>query len=489
MNASLIIALILAFGLRLGGPAPEFSRDGILVRSGLVAAMALVPALVSLLVGRRLRRRLEHHGAVPGVRSRLAWWGRALAIASVALYALAVFALEWPAVVEVGLGLGDSILLDEALILLPFLVYQTVGWLGLLPVEDATRPMALPPRGIRRLFLLKLRGAYGLILPAALVFGLALDGSHKLWGGSVSEDGTAHLAVLALMGALVLGLAPGLVRLAWPTRSLPEGPLRVRLTNLARRLGFRCTDILVWDTDQAVVNAGVTGALPWFRYVLLTDALLETLDEEQIEAVFGHEVGHVAHRHLAYFGFFFLGSMGLMALVGQGVNWIVDSVPGLPGLAADANWSWTVDLGAGLGWLMVFALYVLVVFGFLSRKFERQADVFGCRAVSCGQAACPPHSLEAVEHAPISPGLCPTGIQTFAAALTRVALLNGMEPRAGSWRHGSIRDRVAFLEGLAGHPEAERRFQTRVKLLRVGLTLLLLATLLAAFTTGALEQI
>ena len=100
------------------------------------------------------------------------------------------------------------------------------------------------------------------------------------------------------MGLLVLVLSPLFVRLAWPTRPLPPGPLRDRLERLARRFGFRCTDILVWDTGQVMVNAGVTGALPWFRYVLLTDALIESLSPLEIAAVFGHEIGHIAHRHL-----------------------------------------------------------------------------------------------------------------------------------------------------------------------------------------------
>ena len=60
------------------------------------------------------------------------------------------------------------------------------------------------------------------------------------------------------MGALVLVLAPAFVRLTWPTRPLPPGPLRDRLERLSRRFRFRCTDILVWDTGQALVNAGVT---------------------------------------------------------------------------------------------------------------------------------------------------------------------------------------------------------------------------------------
>ena len=84
--------------------------------------------------------------------------------------------------------------------------------------------------------------------------------------------------------------------------------------------GFRFTDILVWDTGHMMVNACVTGILPRFRYVLLSDALLESLTPLETAAVFGHEIGHVAHRHFLYFAFFFMGSLGVLSLFGDLVS-------------------------------------------------------------------------------------------------------------------------------------------------------------------------
>ena len=37
-------------------------------------------------------------------------------------------------------------------------------------------------------------------------------------------------------------------------------------------------------------------------------------------------------------------------------------------------------------------LYFWFVFGYLSRRFERQADVYGSKVVSCDMADCPPHT-------------------------------------------------------------------------------------------------
>jgi STE24 endopeptidase len=66
--------------------------------------------------------------------------------------------------------------------------------------------------------------------------------------------------------------------------------------------------------------------------------------------------------------------------------------------------------------------------------------------------------------------------------------MNGMEHGARSWRHGSITARIRFLESLEGRPDAVRRFQRGVRVLRVAVALVLLAGLAAAFWCGALEQ-
>ena len=69
---------------------------------------------------------------------------------------------------------------------------------------------------------------------------------------------------------------------------------------------MRYRDILVWHTHYNMGNAAVMGVVPQMRYVLLSDLLLERMDDEQIEAVFAHEIGHVVHRHMVWYVIFFL---------------------------------------------------------------------------------------------------------------------------------------------------------------------------------------
>src|SRR5829696_9781819 len=111
---------------------------------------------------------------------------------------------------------------------------------------------------------------------------------------------------MLLSTALVFLLAPELLRRVLQTQSLPDSPLRRRLERLCERVGMRYRDILLWRTQNNMGNAAVMGILPPVRYILLSDLLLERMDDEQIEAVFAHEVGHVVHRHMSWYVIFFL---------------------------------------------------------------------------------------------------------------------------------------------------------------------------------------
>jgi Zn-dependent protease with chaperone function len=294
--------------------------------------------------------------------------------------------------------------------------------------------------------------------------------------------GTGWLAAVGLGGMLTaLATMPWWVRLAFGLKPLPAGPVRDRLEAAARRLNFRCSDILLWPTRHGVANAMIVGPLPRPRYVLLSDRLLAGMTPAEAEGVFGHEVGHVRHGHMFYYLAFLMLSMAVLLLV-----WAA-ALAALPAGPA-SNWRAVREFArANEGWLSMglLGVYVFVVFGFLSRRCERQADLFGCRAVSCSAGRCDGHGPAAVL-APGGRGLCPTGIRTFISALEKVASLNGLSRDRPSWlqswQHSSIARRVTFLEQVLARPPLERRFQRRLGLFKWALlaVLLLAAGALAA---------
>jgi STE24 endopeptidase len=294
----------------------------------------------------------------------------------------------------------------------------------------------------------------------------------------VLDNWALELGVVGVLGVLaVLLTLPWMVRLALGLKPLPPGPTRDRLMAASRRLRFRCSDVLLWNTRGGMANAMVIGVLPWPRYVIFTDRFLEEFNGDEVEAVFGHEVGHVKHHHmLFYLGFLMLSmAVGVCACLaffsthpsaGGVLTALLDGVP-----LDDA----LIPVGAA-----ALLVYIFIVFGFLSRRCERQADVYGCKAVSCGRSDCAGHE-EGADLAPGASRLCPTGVRTFIYALEKVADVNGISRnRPGvlqSWQHGSIGRRVAFLYGLIKDPTAEPRFQRRLGLAKWGLFTVLCATL------------
>ena len=277
----------------------------------------------------------------------------------------------------------------------------------------------------------------------------------KSWQTQVSIAG----AVLVLIIFLTM---PWIVRLVLGLKPLPAGPLRDRLLATARRLNFRFSDILLWNTRGGSANAMVVGLVPYLRYVMLTDRLIEELPADEVEAVFGHEIGHVKHHHMLYYFVFLMASMAVLGLV---------LGPWQDQLETFVNLKDRTDLIV-IPAVVSLGLYIFLVFGFLSRRCERQADIYGCRAVSCGDPDCIGHPQEQ-ELPSGGRSLCAAGIYTFIQALEKVAILNGMSrDRPGflqSWQHSTIARRVEFLRTLLTDPQAEPRFQRRVFLVKCGL--------------------
>lgn len=474
----LLLGLLLALGVRdLTASQPLSAPEAWSRLPHLGGAMAAW-AVAVLLLGFALGIWARPWRSGPRVNRLTRWWSRIAEWSALALYAWMLFDGLWATAIVRILRLDGAILLDELAILAPFVVMQAVAWLASYPVEKAIG-LGHRSASLRDHVGLRLRQCVGMLLPLLVMYGLGHDLVER-WLPSTHDEPAAQLGLLAVLSSAMLLLSPLFVRISWRTRRLETGPLRSRLERVSRRFGFRCTDILVWETGGTLVNAGVTGALPWFRYVILTDGLIQRLGPREIEAVFGHELGHIKHRHLAYFGFFFIASVGALSLVESLLHAGFDAPIWRSVWGAGGPWA-TVAEWSILALILI--AYVLLVFGHLSRRFERQADLFGCQVVSCDRTACPPHEdLDAGEGPPdaVPRTLCPVGIEIFSKALREVALSNGLPVRAPSWRHGSIAQRLGFLERVASRPEVLPSFQRSVWRLRLGLGLLLGVMLAAA---------
>jgi Zn-dependent protease with chaperone function len=403
----------------------------------------------------------------------------ALGLAS--YYAGALFLLGWGWTVQRLCTPGSDARAEmlpgaELLILAPFLAGLLASWWCFYDAdrvihETANDRSPFPassdrPFWSRRGYVsFHLRQNLALVL-APLLAWVAVKGLSRLFPDKEYGD-IVVLAGMAMLAGVFVGF-PWLLRLVLGLKPLPAGPLRDRLLAAARRLRFRCSNILLWNTNGGVANAMVAGIVPGIRYVLLTDRLVNELPAEEVEAVFGHEVGHVKHRHMLYYlGFLLVSLLAVGRLCEISVQVAKTYYPALE------SYQMNDDL-AQLPMVGLAGAYIFVVFGFLSRRCERQADIYGCRAVSCVEPDCPGHD-EGAALAPAGRGLCSTGIRTFIAALEKVAQLNHISRnRPGwlqSWQHSTIARRVEFLQRMLADPTVEPRFQRTVTIVKWALVI------------------
>lgn len=288
----------------------------------------------------------------------------------------------------------------------------------------------------------------------------------------------AAVLLLTMVGAVVLA---GLwVRLCWRTEPLPEGDLRRRLDALAERAGVRVGNVLVWRTNNTIANGCLIGLIGPFRYILITDALLLAMTQapEEVESVFAHEIAHVKYRHTLLYCGLLLGAVGAAYLAGGAADEVSD-IPWLP------------DVAAGI----VLAGYLAMVFGYISRRCELEADLYAVRATGCPAGCSPPRAgFAAGETAPgaedwaaatHASGLCVHRIQVMAGALRRIARLNGMAYSAQGLRHFSIARRCAVLEGLLANPAGVAKYERRIRRLK---RIALAASFTFAIVAGAYDM-
>lgn len=438
--------------------------------AGLVAA-----ATATLIVGcigyaTLLRRALE--GPDPG---------RAIERAARGMRMVQWIAVGGLVLAVLGLGLleavrdlvGDLPLLDEAVTIAPALVVIVVAWWVFHPFErrlqesvllrrlDDGRPVGpIPGKAAWVLMQVRLQMLV-LLLPVALL--TLVSESARLWMQSW-RDPPVWLWYGVLIAAVVpiAILAPWLVVRVMGARPMPAGDIRSSLERMCEVVDVRVRDLLLWPTGGTIVNAAVTGLVPRARWILMTDGLLETLPRPQILAVMAHELGHARLRHMPWMAIAVVSmSMGLGIVVDTVASRILAQSPqGIAGADGAVAFGQAVDAVA----VATILVSVLLLFGWISRRFERQADAFAAVHVSRQLA----DACEVVESA---------GVDAMSSALLGVSTTNGVSPRRFSWRHGSIESRCRHLRSLVGRRVDALPIDREVDVIKAGALSVLAASL------------
>ncbi|MBI1891807.1 MAG: protease HtpX [Burkholderiales bacterium] len=192
---------------------------------------------------------------------------------------------------------------------------------------------------------------------------------------------------------------------------------------LAERAGIGMPEVAIYEGEP---NAFATGAFKDSALVAVSTGLLETMTREEVEAVLGHEVAHVAN-----------GDMVTLTLIQGVVNTFVVFLSRVVGYAVDRALSRDNSSGPGIGYMatvficqIVFGIAASMIVAWFSRYREYRADAGSAQLLGTPQPMI--HAL---------------------------ARLGGMEPNElpQSMRALGISDKPGFLALFSSHPPIEER--------------------------------
>ena len=286
-----------------------------------------------------------------------------------------------------------------------------------------------------------------ILLPWLLISG-SFDFIQLLPVGSIHDQLNTPLGQVlffAFLLVLFMVFAPPLVIRLWSCKPLPPGSKRSLIEKFCQEQNFQVREIVLWPSSGGVfLTAGVMGLLRYFRYLLVTDGLLNILSDDELRAVLAHEMGHVKERHLFFYLIFLLGYL-ILAYPLSTVSFLLVLTSDLPLILlgkGDPEYLTFISVLSTLPLLLLLVFYFRFLFGFFIRNFERQADLY----------------VFGVMGRPFP----------LISALEKVALYSGNIRDVPSWHHFSIKQRVDFLAAAESNRSLLRRHRLKLRRALVG---------------------
>jgi heat shock protein HtpX len=197
----------------------------------------------------------------------------------------------------------------------------------------------------------------GLNLPMLMVFSLVVGFTGSIFSLLISKP-VAKWST----GAHVLD-APSTSTELWLVDTVRK---------LAERAGIGMPEVAVYEGEP---NAFATGAFKNSALVAVSTGLLESMTRDEVEAVLGHEIAHVAN-----------GDMVTMTLIQGVVNTFVVFLSRVVGYLVDRALSRDNNSGPGIGYMVtvivcqiVFGIAASMIVAWFSRHREFRADAGSAR--------------------------------------------------------------------------------------------------------------
>ncbi|RAN82120.1 zinc metalloprotease HtpX [Bacillus sp. SRB_336] len=216
------------------------------------------------------------------------------------------------------------------------------------------------------------------------LFGIDQMMASRGYGGM---GGLLVFAAVFGMGGAFISLAMSKTIAKWSTGARvigqPQNDIERWLVDTVRRhaqnAGIGMPEVAIYDAPE--MNAFATGMTRNSSLVAVSSGLLQQMDREQVGAVLGHEIGHVAN-----------GDMVTLTLIQGVLNTLVILAARIVGRAVDSWLSGGRDnRGGGIGYFVVvmvlqvvFGLFASMIVAAFSRWREFRADAAGAQFAGRG---------------------------------------------------------------------------------------------------------
>jgi|SRR5437667_4753330 len=207
-------------------------------------------------------------------------------------------------------------------------------------------------------------------------------------------------------------------------RSESEAWLKATVTRLADKAGVGQPELAVYEGEP---NAFATGAFKNSALVAVSTGLLSSMSREEIEAVLGHEMAHVAN-----------GDMVTMTLIQGVLNTFVVFLSRVVGYVVDKT-VFRTERGVGMGYYItvivcqiLFGVLAAIIVAWFSRRREFRADAGSAQYLGSPQ----PMMNALARLGGLPPGELPKSLQGFG-----------------------ITDKASFGALFATHPPIEERIR------------------------------
>jgi len=267
---------------------------------------------------------------------------------------------------------------------------------------------------------------------------LGLDTAMSAQTGMNTGSLLVFSAVVGFTGAIIsLLMSKPMAKWSTGARVIdqPANEAEAWMVETVRRLstkaGIGMPEVAVYE---GAPNAFATGAFKNSALVAVSTGLLQSMNKEEVEAVLGHEIGHVAN-----------GDMVTLTLIQGVVNTFVIFLSRIIGYVVD-RMILKNERGQGIGFFLtvmasqlVLGLFASMIVAWFSRHREFRAD-----AASAGLLGSPQPMVKALSRlGGLQPGALPQAFQASG--------ISGSPGGFGALfaTHPPIEERIAALQGRA----------------------------------------